>query len=135
MELSAADCLTTATVLLVDDDPLIGEIVSQTLGDVKLDVIVVDNGDDAMDTAWRVRPDLVILDCALPGRPGMVLLNDFRRSPMFENVPILMLTGRRSDWHEKLALKNGANGYLRKPFGESDLVIAISRLLRQQCNV
>ncbi len=116
-------------IVLVDDDPIVGEIVSETLSAAGFRVDVVSDGRDALDAIYAEETDLVILDCNLPGRPGMVLLADIRQSVILKSVPILMLTSRTSQWHAQIALDNGANAYLKKPFDRTDLIVVVTKLL------
>lgn len=119
------------TIVLVDDDPLVCDLVSETLEAAGYLVLAVDDGAEAMDVIWNSQPALVILDCGLPGRPGMALLGDLRASAMFSDLPIVMLTGRSSKWHEKSALKCGASCYVRKPFDPRELLVAVAKALRE----
>lgn len=118
------------TILIIDDDPIVREIASNTLTDAGYRVVCVESGDDVMNVAWEESPDAVLLDCGLPGKPGMVVLEDLRASARFESVPIAMLTARRSEWSEKISRANGANAYLRKPFRPVDLLIEVAKLTR-----
>lgn len=118
------------TIVVVDDDPLIGEIVGEALEAAGYRVVLVQSGEDAMDVMWKAQPALALIDCALPERPGMVVVRDLRESAMFEKLPIVMLTGRRSEWHESIALREGANAYIRKPFDVRELLVTVARLLR-----
>lgn len=129
MGVSAPRPRTGGVILLVDDDPIIGELVSATLGAAGFTVFVVEHGDDAVDQVWLRNPALIILDLNLPGRPGMLILDDLRTSPAFSELPVIMLTGRRSEWNEVIARRHGADCYLRKPIAPADLVVAVSRLL------
>ena len=120
----------TKTILIVDDDPIICEIASEVLADAGFRVVCVDNGEDAIDVAWEEAPDAVLLDCSLPGKPGMVVLDQFRKSARFGAIPIAMLTARRSVWSETISCQKGANAYIRKPFDPVDLLTEVARLTR-----
>ena len=118
-----------ARIVIVDDDELICAIVAHTLAPAGHIVTAVRDGDDAFDTLWELGPDLVILDCALPGKTGLTILREVRQSAMFDGLPVLILTARRSDWHAKLAIEAGANDYVRKPFEPGELIATVDRLL------
>ncbi|WP_010217881.1 response regulator [Sphingomonas sp. PAMC 26621] len=118
-----------ARIVIVDDDELVCAIVARTLTPLGHVVLPVRDGDDALDSLWESSPDLVILDCALPGKTGLAILGEMRTSAMFRGLPVLILTARRSDWHVKMALEAGANAYIRKPFEPADLIAQVAALL------
>ena len=84
-----------------------------------------------MDAIWKCQPALVILDCGLPGRPGMVLLDDLRGSALLQDLPVMMLTAPRSEWHAAIAHEHGADFYMRKPFEPHALLITVARLISE----
>lgn len=118
-----------ARILIVDDDELVCAIVSRTLTPLGHVVLSIRDGDDALDSLWDLGPDLVILDCALPGKTGLAILGEMRSSAMFRDLPVLILTARRSDWHVRMALDAGANAYVRKPFAPDELIDNVTALL------
>ncbi len=118
-----------AKIVLVDDDEIVCRIVARTLMPLGHDVVSVRHGDDALDALWEHGPDLAILDCALPGKTGLTILREIRDSARFDDLPVLILTARRSQWHARLALDSGANDYVRKPFEAADLIAKVEGLL------
>lgn len=118
-----------ARIVIVDDDQLVCAIVARTLTPLGHVVTAVRDGDDALDSLWESAPDLVILDCALPGKTGLTILRELRESAMFVDLPVLILTARRSEWHAKASLGAGANAYVRKPFDAVELIAKIDALL------
>jgi DNA-binding response OmpR family regulator len=74
---------------------------------------------------------LVILDCNMPELSGVNVVRELRKSMDFAELPVLMLTGRRSEADEELARFAGANDYLRKPFDPDQLVFRVERLLEK----
>lgn len=121
-----------ARIVIVDDDELICAIVARTLEPLGHTVVAVRDGSDALDSLWESEPDLAILDCALPGKTGLAILGEMRKSAMFRDLPVLILTARRSEWHVKMALDAGANAYVRKPFTPAELIGNITALLAPQ---
>lgn len=130
MGLNGAAVGEPARILLVDDDPIICAIATQALGQAGYRVTTVESGDDAVDAAWDEPPDVILLDCGLPGKSGMTLLDEFRASPQFRNIPIAMITGRRSEWSENVAREHGADAYIRKPFDVREMLIEVAKLTR-----
>ncbi len=118
-----------ATVLLVDDDPKIRELLRlyvQRDGHRTLDAA---NGEVAVATALRARPDLVVLDVMLPGLDGFEVAQRIRAA---SDVPILMLTARSGDSDKVVGLDVGADDYVVKPFSPRELMARIRALLRRR---
>jgi DNA-binding response OmpR family regulator len=116
-------------VVLVDDDPLISDIILECLNGLGCDSTLLDDGLDLMSALWSVNPQLVILDCNLPGRPGMMLLEDIRRSAPNPAIPVLMLTGRQGSWNETVAKRHGVSEYMRKPFDRDVFKKTVARMI------
>lgn len=117
-------------IILIGDDPIIAELVRRTLAPNGHDVLCLEDGDNAIAEIRHHNADLVVLDCALPGKAGMTVLGEIRNTLGLERLPIVMLTSRRSQAYEELALKEGANDYLRKPFESAHLIARVERLAR-----
>ncbi len=129
MALSAPVKLAAKRIVVIDDDPITCDIVAATLGAAGYRVDVVHDGDDALESIYGATTDLVILDCNLPGKAGMVVLRDIRNDHMLKSLPVIMLTSRTSDWHARLAFETGASAYIKKPFDPAELVILVARAL------
>ena len=123
-----------ALIHLADDDPMVREIVRGTLTPHGHVVGMVDNGEDAVRIFVAKRPDLVILDCAMPQMGGVEALRRIRLLSGNERVPILMLTARRSSMDETIATRAGADDYLRKPFIPTQLLVRVELLLQRSAN-
>lgn len=118
-----------ARIIYAEDDELVGELVQATLIDAGHAVGVVHNGRDAIEVVQQRRPDLVILDISMPEMTGSQVLDMIRRDPALYDIPVLMLTGRRSQVDEDIALKAGATEYLRKPFDPDQLAVTVDAML------
>lgn len=118
-----------ARIIYAEDDELVGELVQATLLDAGHAVGVVNNGRQALEIVQQRRPDLLILDISMPEMSGSHVLDAVRRDPVLYDLPVLMLTGRRSQTDEDIALKAGATDYLRKPFDPDRLVVTVNALL------
>ncbi len=118
-----------ARIILADDDPIIGDLVSMHLTRCGHVVGVVTTGNDALKACWTKRPDMMILDCGMPDMSGILVLRQIRITPEIAETPILMLTGRRSQSDENIAMHAGANDYLTKPFDLHELAFRVEDLL------
>jgi len=116
-------------ILLAEDDGMVGEIVRETLTACGYVVGVVENGLDAVRVVEVKQPKLVILDCGMPKLSGVDVLRQIRLSLAGYRTPVLMLTGRRSPMDVDIAMRAGANDYLKKPFDPDDLVVRVGNLL------
>jgi DNA-binding response OmpR family regulator len=116
------------TVLIVEDDRRIATLVVKNLQAAGYECHTVADGDDALDTFERLKPALVVLDLGLPGLGGLEVARHIRRD---SDTPILMLTARSSEADKVLGLELGADDYLTKPFGISELVARVRALLRR----
>ncbi|SDF27448.1 DNA-binding response regulator, OmpR family, contains REC and winged-helix (wHTH) domain [Thermus arciformis] len=117
-------------ILLVEDDPQVGELVKRFLEKEGLGVDWVRSGREALDRVWEGgRPDLVVLDRGLPDREGLEVLKELRGlDPL---LPVLLLTGRADEDSRVEGLLEGADDYLGKPFSLKELLARIKALLRR----
>jgi len=117
-------------VLVVDDEPDVRALVSTALGyaPVPVEVIEAGDGEQALLLARAAKPDIVVLDLALPGRDGFSVLEELRRE---STLPIIVLTARGLE-HDKIhGLELGADDYMVKPFSPRELVARIQTVLRR----
>jgi len=116
-------------VLVAEDDPDIGDALRQALTD-KLDVEldVVANGALVMDFVAARRPDLLILDVALPGLNGLDVFDLVRGDPRLQGLPVLFLTGL-PERAETANATTGVHEVLAKPFDVNDLIARAERLM------
>ena len=115
-------------ILVVEDDRRIAALVAKNLEAAGYSCTAVHEGDAALAAFERVAPALVVLDVGLPGVSGIEITRALRRQSA---VPILMLTARSSEADKVLGLEIGADDYLTKPFGPSELVARVRALLRR----
>jgi DNA-binding response OmpR family regulator len=116
------------TILVVDDDKKIVELVSLYLKRDGYSVLAAYDGQEALDTARRKQPDLIVLDLLLPELDGTDVCRLLRAE---SHVPIIMLTARSTDEDKLLGLDIGADDYLTKPFNPRELVARIRAVLRR----
>jgi len=117
-----------ATILVVDDEPRIVQIVRDYLQHGGFAVLVASDGPSALRTARTGRPDLIVLDLGLPGQDGLDVARSLRRDG---DVPIIMLTARSEESDKLVGLELGADDYMTKPFSPKELVARIRTVLRR----
>lgn len=107
---------TTFRVLLVDDEPVIRELVQAMLEGGGVEVRCVESGTRALAEARAYRPDLVLLDVVMPGLDGLAVLRLLKADPGLAGTAVHMLTARSKPADHAAAEKAGADGYIEKPF-------------------
>src|SRR5215211_8548449 len=100
-------------ILVVEDEPMVAEVVERYLRRDGHAVRVVDNGPAALDAFEQFQPDLVVLDVMLPGMDGLEVC---RRLRARSHAPIIMLTARGEELDKLVGLELGADDYVTKPF-------------------
>lgn len=118
-------------VLLVDDEPVIRELVQAMLEGGGVEVRCVDSGARALAEARTHHPDLVLLDIVMPGLDGLAVLRLLRADPALAGVPVHMLTARARPADHAAAEKAGADGYIEKPFKGQALQALVEALRRR----
>ena len=116
------------TVLVVDDDKKIVDLVSLYLRKEGFAVLYAYNGREALEVARREQPDLIVLDLLLPELDGLQVCHALRAE---SRVPIIMLTARSTDEDKLLGLDLGADDYVTKPFNPRELVARVRAVLRR----
>jgi len=116
------------TVLVVDDEPKIVEVVGDYLRRAGFSVNTAADGNGAVASARARPPDLVVLDLGLPGLDGLDVARELRRA---SPVPIIMLTARGDETDRVLGLELGADDYIVKPFSPRELVARVRAVLRR----
>jgi len=116
------------TALIIEDDDCLHEAISDALADAGLDAHAVYTGGEALEACEQHQPDLVVLDLGLPDMDGLDVCRKLRQRSV---VPIIMLTGRRSDVDRVVGLEVGADDYIVKPFQRSELIARTRALLRR----
>ena len=119
-----------ARILVVDDEEDVAQTIEHALRR-DYQVWVVHSAVEALKTARRINPHLIILDILMPGMDGFEACREFRRDPMLKSVPILFLTalGRVEDKIE--GFEAGADDYLTKPFDLRELMLRVKAILRR----
>ena len=117
------------TVLVVDDEPKIVQLVRDYLERAGFTVSTARDGDEALMRAHSERPDLIVLDLGLPQLDGLEVTRRLRRD---SGVPIIMLTARHEETDKVVGLELGADDYVTKPFSPRELEARVRAVLRRQ---
>jgi DNA-binding response OmpR family regulator len=118
----------SSTILVVDDERKIRDLVRSYLELEGYSVLVADTGARALESASRSNPDLVVLDLGLPDLPGEEVARTLRTA---SNVPIIILTAKAGEDDRVAGLRLGADDYLAKPFSPRELVARVEAVLRR----
>lgn len=120
--------MTEPTILVVEDEPAIQEVVSLYLRRAGYNVTTVGDGEAALNALVAKLPDLVVLDLMLPKVDGLAITRWLREQ---DNVPIIILTARREEQDRITGLEMGADDYVVKPFSPQELVSRVRAVLRR----
>jgi two-component system, OmpR family, response regulator ResD len=118
-----------ATVLVVDDEPTIVEIVGRYMERAGFETYTAPDGYKALDAATEHRPDLVVLDVMLPGIDGIEVMERLQERPG-PPIAVILLTARGEESDRLVGLRNGADDYVVKPFSPAELVARVEAVLR-----
>ena len=121
-----------ATILVVEDEPAIQELISYSLRQAKHTVSSTKNAEEAMKIINEALPDLVLLDWMLPGMSGADFARLLRRAARTKDIPIIMLTARADESDKVSGLESGADDYITKPFSPRELLARIKAVLRRR---
>lgn len=119
------------TILIVDDEEHIIELISYNLENAGYEVVRADRGEKALERLKSRQIDLVVLDWMLPGMDGIEVLKQIRRSVQWKKMPIILLTAKNDEISKVVGLEVGADDYLGKPFSVHELLARIKALLRR----
>lgn len=119
------------TILVVDDEPAIRDMISTALDVAGFNCIQAENAQQAHAMIIDEQPDLVLLDWMMPGTSGVELIRRLQRDELTKNVPVIMLTAKASEDNVVQGLEIGADDYIIKPFSPRALVARINAVLRR----
>lgn len=117
-----------STVLVVDDEPMVREVLTQYLAADGFNILEAGDGDAAVDQVTEHSPDLVLLDLMLPKRNGLDVLSFIRGT---SQLPVILLTARGEEADRVRGLEAGADDYIVKPFSAREVVARVRSVLRR----
>lgn len=118
-----------ATILAVDDSSSIRNLIKRTLESEGYDVVMAEDGVDAMEIARSRTFDMVLTDINMPKMTGISLVSKLRRLEAYQDIPIVMVTTEDKDFKKQKAKTQGANGWLQKPFTQERLLNVVKVML------
>ena len=119
------------SVLVVDDESAIREMIRFALGKSDMTVSCAANGKEALEKINESPPDIILLDWMMPRMSGPELTRRLRKDPVMKSIPIIMLTARVSEDDKVTGLNAGADDYIIKPFSPRELIARINAVLRR----
>lgn len=117
-------------ILVVEDEPVIRELVRSMLDEGAVRVACAENGLDGLKQAKSHRFDLILLDVVLPQMDGITLCRLLKADAQTKDVPLYMLTAKQKKADVEAATRAGADGYIHKPFRGAELMDLVERLRR-----
>ena len=121
-----------STILIVEDEPAIAELVAINLRHAGFEVTIAADAEQARAAVDHVLPALVVLDWMLPGQSGLALARQWRVQRRTRDLPIIMLTARAQEADKVSGLEAGADDYLVKPFSTQELIARVRAVLRRR---
>jgi two-component system alkaline phosphatase synthesis response regulator PhoP len=119
------------TVLVIDDEKDLLELVRYNLEKERFDVICTADGQSGLEIASKHRPDLIVLDLMMPGIDGLEVCRKLRADSRTNRIPVIMLTARATEADRVVGLELGADDYVTKPFSPRELVARVKAILRR----
>ncbi len=120
------------TVLIVEDEPAIVELVTFSLREAGWNVCAAASAGEAWDFIQQRTPQMILLDWMLPDQTGLRLLARIRADRNFSDIPVIMLTAKSMEEDKIAGLNNGADDYVTKPFSPRELLARAKALLRRK---
>jgi two-component system phosphate regulon response regulator PhoB len=120
-----------ATVLVVDDEPNIREVIRFALEGSAFRVLEAGHADEARRLIQSGEPDLILLDWMLPGRSGLELAQQLKQNSKTRTIPIIMVSARGEEEDRVRGLETGADDYIAKPFSPREMVARVNAVLRR----
>ena len=118
-------------IYYVEDDTSIRELVLYALKTAEFQVMGFENAASFYKRMKEQQPDLILLDIMLPDEDGVSILKKLKSRPDTENIPVIMMTAKSSEYDKVLGLDSGADDYITKPFGVMELISSVKAVIRR----
>lgn len=116
-------------ILIVEDEPAILESLQFILTRDGWTVDMARDGDAAIQSVWRLKPRMVLLDIMLPKKGGLEVLKTIRSHSAIKDTPVVVLTARGQQYDRQLAMELKADGFITKPYANSEVIAEVRRML------
>jgi len=123
--------MSKGTILVIDDEKDLIELVRYNLVKEDFDVIVASDGRSGLEIATKHKPDLIVLDLMMPGMDGLQVCRQLRSDERSSRIPLIMLTAKAAEADRVVGLEMGADDYVSKPFSPRELVARVKAVLRR----
>lgn len=120
-----------AKVLIIDDSPIQVKLMRKMLEKLGHSIYEAEDGEKGLQLLETIHPDLVMLDVVMPGMNGFDVTRQIRKNSSCKNVPIVLASTKSQETDKQWGLRQGANGYLVKPFNKNELMAVIGGFLEQ----
>ncbi len=117
-------------ILIVDDNEIDRRIIQRLLVKANYDLIIAEDGEKALQLVKKERPDLILLDCVMPGLSGTDVCQILKKDKEFKNIPVIFLTGMDTPTYVINCYDLGADQYLTKPINSRELISQIDMTLK-----
>ena len=115
-------------ILIVDDSPTERHVLNDMLTKAGYEVVASDNGEDAIQKAKSLKPDLILMDVVMPGQNGFQVTRSISRNPDTQDVPIIICTSKGQETDRIWGLRQGARDYIVKPVNREELLEKIAAI-------
>lgn len=126
-----SDTMLKSTILIVDDERDILDLIEYNLKKEGFVVVTAEDGEEGIEKARQVKPDLVLLDIMMPKMDGLNVIDLLRQDANLKDIPVIFLTARSDEKTEVKGLDRGADDFLTKPISTTKLVSRIKAVLRR----
>jgi len=116
-------------ILIVDDSIVEIEIMKKILGPTKHALTIARDGEDGIEKAKAIRPQLILMDVVMPKKNGFQTCRELRSDPQFKNTPIILVSSKSQDIDKLWGKQQGATDYLVKPYNPEDLLAIVNKYL------
>jgi two-component system phosphate regulon response regulator PhoB len=123
--------LKTKSILIIEDEKDIADLIAYHLGQSGFSVVKALDGPSGLEHARKDRPSLILLDLMLPGMDGKDVCRALKSNPLTQSIPILMLTAKAEETDRIVGFELGADDYVTKPFSPRELVLRVKAVLRR----
>ena len=124
--------MTAGTILVIEDNALNSELIRDLLETGDFSILQAGSAEEGLEMVRRTKPDLILMDCGLPGISGLRATVLLKNDPATADIPVIVLTAHAMKGDEKRAFEAGCDGYMVKPIDVRQFVPLITRFLHER---